>query len=118
MVVDDEAVGVTHRAMPVRMTVRFGAGRGLVLVVLVPSVAVHVLMDHFCVGVRQDLGVEFWPDLHRKGGEEQDAEAEHERRGGHAEMRAEQAGYRVEDEPAGVRQGELGGKVRGTVGRR
>ena len=115
MVVDDETMSVTHGPMPVRMTVRFGAGRGLVLVVLVGAVGVHVLMDQFGVGMRQDLGVVLRPELHGERREDQHAEAECERRDRHADVGAKQTGHRVENEPAGVRKGELGGKVRGTV---
>lgn len=62
MVVDDETVGVTHRTMPVRVGVRFLACPGfVVVVVVVASVAVHVVVNQLGVGVSQDLRVVLRP---------------------------------------------------------
>lgn len=89
VVVDDETVGVTHRPMPVWMTVRLVAFRGFVVVVVIGPVAVHVVVDQLGVGMRQDLGVVLRPQPGCERREDQDAEAESERRDGYAETGAE-----------------------------
>ena len=115
VVVDDETVGVTHRPMPVRMTVRFVPGWRVVVVVVVGPVAVHVVVDELGVGMGKDLGVVLRPEPGSECREDQDAQPERERRDRHPEVGAEQAGHRIEDEPARVRQGELRREVRGAV---
>ena len=61
MVVDHEAVGVTHRAMPVRMTVRLLAFAALMRVLVMAVVEVPVGVLHRLMLVQDFLVVLAWP---------------------------------------------------------
>ena len=102
VIVYHEVVGVTNRAMPVWMTVRFFSFPTLVFVIVMEPMGMHVLVDYLCVGVQQIHRIVAGPQPGRHGCRCQDTGAQGQCRGRHTELSTQLARNRVENQPAGV----------------
>lgn len=94
------------RPMPLRMAVRLRPLPALMLMLMVGLMDVQVLMVVRPMLVLQRLGIVLGPRPGRREQGEDGDQTQHGEGDGQAEDRAEPAGSRVRDHPAGVREGD------------
>lgn len=108
MMVDDKGMLVSHRLVPVQVSVRFRAFRPLVIVEVMLVMHVHMLVLERIMAVFQLQRIVCWPcdcgaDRRHQGDDGEKPECRFE-----ADRSAHPPGKRIAGQPAGVRQGELG----------
>ena len=115
MIVDHEGMGVKHTGVAMRMPMRLRALPSLVLVLVVSVVHVQVLTKLLAVLMLYELGIVTSPD---QGGYARcckSSRSHENERGIESDRRPQPTRCGIGDEPAGVRQRELGGKQRRPV---
>lgn len=115
MHVDDVTVAMTHPAVAVRVAVRLGTFPTLVLMLVMLVMGVKVLVLKRGMLVLKLSEVRRWPKPHG-----QEARGDHEytkkpEGPQQADFVADHAGDQVGDQPAGVRERELGGEQGGPI---
>ena len=115
VIIDEVQMNMPHAFVTMRMAVWFGSLPTLVFVIMMNIVNMFVLMVHRRVGMRQGRFIALGPKDGCQGRKRNRQQAENPCRGFNADVRTELTGQKIENQPASMRQGKLGGKISGAI---
>jgi hypothetical protein len=117
VIINDISMGVLHRRMKMRMAVGFGSFPTFMVMIVMETMDVFVLVGFLRVDVHQVRLVMLRPQHGSQDSKHQGTRTENQCCGFHAEVGSELTCDQIENQPTGVGQSELGGKIGGPIRR-
>src|ERR687891_151529 len=108
--VDDVAMAMALRQMPVRVPVGLRAFPALMLMLVMLVVCVQMLVPERRMLMLEQLGIGGQPEPHREAARHDHQQPEHAKGPKHADLVTNYAGDEVREKPTGVRERELRGE--------
>ena len=118
VVVDDISVRMAYAAMMMGVTVGLGAFPAFMVVIVMTIVGVLVLVEVLRVTVHQERFIPAGPQYGGDNRKPQYTHTQNQCGRLHAEADSELSGEEIEDQPTGMGQGELSGKIGRPIRRR